>query len=299
MMKRFKRVYIEITNVCNLNCEFCPKTKRKSEFMSGESFEHILKEVKPYTDYIYYHILGEPLLHPDLGKLLALSADYNFKVNITTNGTLIRKQRDILIRSSALRQVNFSLHSFDANEKIYTLESYVGSILDFVEAAGKQSGIICALRLWNLEENNHPFESGISEKESEKNDDILKLLQERLKVDFDIKDRLKDSSRLKLGNNIYLNAASRFQWPDTSLDFSDNRGFCHGLRDQIGILADGTVVPCCLDGEGAVNLGNVLITPFAEILSNKRTRDIYDGFSRREVVEELCKRCDYRRRFGK
>ena len=85
-MKKFKKMYIEITNICNLNCIFCPKTLRKPKFMSCDEFKIIADKLKNYGDYIYLHVLGEPLLHPDIEKILSISESFNFKVIITTNG---------------------------------------------------------------------------------------------------------------------------------------------------------------------------------------------------------------------
>ena len=107
-MKRFKKVYIEITNVCNLSCNFCPKTKRESGFLSVDKFKKVINEVKEYTDHVYFHLMGEPLLNKDLAEFLDICAENNLKVNITTNGTLLNKQKDVLLNAKSLRQVNIS-----------------------------------------------------------------------------------------------------------------------------------------------------------------------------------------------
>jgi radical SAM protein with 4Fe4S-binding SPASM domain len=288
-MKRFKKVYIEITNVCNLKCEFCPVTNRSSKLMELATFENILTQVKDYTDYIYLHVKGEPLLHPDLDKFLEAAAVHNLKVNITTNGTLIDKVKDNIVDKKALRQINFSLHSFDANDLSFSLEEYLNNILNFTALAVKNTDIIVSFRLWNLEQDI---------KSIEKNRHILNIIQNALNLDFKIEDKLLDNRGIKLSKNIYLNAAERFEWPDESLPESNDCGFCHGLRDLIAILVDGTVVPCCLDGEGVINLGNITQTSFSKIIEGERALAIYEGFSNRKVVEELCKKCDYRRRFN-
>lgn len=288
-MKRFKKVYIEITNVCNLKCEFCPITKRKAEFMDLDSFEAILYKITPYTDYIYLHVKGEPLLHPQLDKFLDLAKDYNLKVNLTTNGTLIKKVKDKLLDKKALRQVNFSLHSFDANDLNFPIENYLKDILDFSLESTASTDIISSYRLWNLEQDA---------KSIEKNRHILSIIETAFKLDYKIEEKLLQSPGIKIAKNVYLNAAERFEWPDEKLKESDEWGFCYGLRDQIAILVDGTVVPCCLDGEGVINLGNVKTSKFTDIIEGSRAKAIYEGFSNRRVVEELCKKCDYRRRFN-
>lgn len=292
-MKRFKKVYIEITNVCNLKCEFCPMTQRTPKFMDLDTFEKILYDIKSFTDYIYLHVKGEPLLHPELDKFLDLAKEHSFLVNITTNGTLIDKVKYKILNKNALRQINFSLHSFDCNDLNYSIEKYLNDIFDFTSAAVNNTNAIVSYRLWNLEEDI---------KSIEKNRHILALIEKAFNLDYKIEEKLLDKARdrrgIKLYNNVYLNIASKFQWPHTELEGNDNVGFCYGLKNQAGILVDGTVVPCCLDGEGIIKLGNIHENSFSEIIDGERAKAIYESFAKRQVIEELCKKCDYRRRFS-
>lgn len=291
-MPRFKKVYIEITNICNLSCNFCPKTNRVLKFMDIESFKHILKNVKPYTDHIYFHLMGEPFLNPNLEKFLELSAEAGLKVNITTNATLINKVKDVLLNAKALRQLNISLHSFEANDQGVDFNTYIKDILDFVNEASEKTKIISALRLWNLD-------TEVLKANNDRNIEIFKMLEKNFGLDYDLKERIELEKKAKLRNRVYLNTAEKFQWPDMNIEPINETGFCYGLRDQLGILVNGTVVPCCLDSEGNIPLGNIFETPLGEILEGKRAKDIYEGFSNRCVVEELCKRCGYRTTFDK
>lgn len=284
-MKRFKKVYIEITNVCNLSCNFCPKTSRKSKFMEEKSFEHIIKSVKPYTDYVYLHLMGEPLLNPELKKFLDICYENELKVNITTNGTLINKSKDILIESKALRQINISLHSFEANNNNVDFEDYIESIVNFVKEATKTTGIICSLRLWNLD-TKYVASNNM-------NVDIFRLLEEKFNLECNLKNELAEKNTFKLKDNVYLSMGEKFKWPSLKISEIGERAFCLGLRNQIGVLVDGTVVPCCLDSEGSIPLGNIFETDLEEIINSKRAKDIYEGFSRRTAVEDLCKRCGF------
>ncbi|MBU3134860.1 radical SAM protein [Clostridium gasigenes] len=284
-MRKFKKVYIEITNICNLNCNFCPKTERKLEFMEEEAFKHVLKSVKPYTDHIYFHLMGEPLLNPKLGRFLEISNEYGLKVNITTNGTLIKNAREVLLSSPALRQVNMSLHSFEANEDDVDFEEYIDNIIEFVKEARDNTNIITSMRLWNLD-TRHKASNSL-------NKNIFKILEEKFELNYDLKETFTEKNSTKLFKDVYLSMAEKFEWPNINIAPSNERMFCYGLRDQFGILVDGTVVPCCLDSEGNMNLGNIFETELEEILESKRASDIYDGFSRRTAVEDLCKTCGY------
>lgn len=289
-MKRFKKVYIEITNICNLSCNFCPKTKRELKFMDEDAFVYIIKSIKPYTDYIYFHLMGEPFLNPNLERFLKISEDHGMKVNITTNGTLIDKVKDILLTAPALRQVNISLSSFEGNDSSKDLHDYIDNITSFILEANAKSNIICSMRLWNLDSEE-------LKGSNKANLDILRLLEEKLGLDFSLGERLKEFYGIKIRNNVYLNMAEKFSWPDISKITENDKVFCYGLRDQIGILVDGTVVPCCLDSEGSIPLGNIFNMPMEEIINSKRARDIFEGFSRRYAVEELCKKCGYAKRY--
>lgn len=291
-MKKFKRIYVEITNVCNMNCNFCPKTNRKSKFMNVEEFLHIAKEIKPYTDYICLHLMGEPLLNPNLKSFLDISEEYGFQVNLTTNGTLIKKNEETLLSSKSLRKISISLHSFEANDQEVNLKDYVNDIVNFVKKAHDDNGVICELRLWN-------GDSDLLKGCNNLNDDIADLLKETLNSDIDIKGMLHNQDSIKISDKIFLEAAEKFQWPDVNGEKIGDNAFCYGLRQHIGILVDGTVVPCCLDSEGNIPLGNIFKNSLEDILKSKRAEAIYNGFSGRKAVEQLCKTCGYARRFEK
>ena len=289
-MNKFKKVYIEITNVCNLSCSFCPKTGRDKEFLSIERFKKILEEVKPYTKYIYFHLMGEPLLNRNLEKFLEISYNEGFKVNLTTNGTLIPKVKEVLLNAKALRQINISLHSFEANNNNILFTDYFNNVFDFVKEANEDTDIICAMRLWNMD-------SSILKGENDLNDDIIAEMAKILGYEGNLSEVLERDNKVKIKDRMYLNGAEKFQWPAKDIQPLGDIGFCHGLRDHFGILVDGTVVPCCLDGEGNIPLGNIYEKSLKEILEGERARKIYDGFSSRRRVEELCKRCGYSEKF--
>ncbi|MDP4087727.1 MAG: radical SAM/SPASM domain-containing protein [Bacillota bacterium] len=292
-MKRFKKVYVEITSACNLSCSFCPQTKRAPKFMKVEEFSDILDMVQPFTDYVYFHVKGEPLLHPQIDILLDLCAEKGLQANITTNGTLIGRAKDKLITKPALRQVNISLHSFDANEGNMDMDVYLDNILRFSKEASEKTEIITAFRLWNLDQSN------ITNSERQKNRHILGRIESFFGLPYRIEDQITKSRGVKLCERVFLNQDYEFKWPGLEQEYEGDRGSCHGLKDQIAILVDGTVVPCCLDGEGVINLGNIHNDTFSKIIEGTRAKNILEGFSRRELKEELCRRCGYRSRFNK
>ena len=277
-----KKVYIEITNCCNLSCVFCPGTKREKHFMTAEEFGKVLHNIRGETEYIYFHVMGEPLLHPKLGEFLSMAAESGFKVCITTNGTLLDQAAQTLLAASKLHKISISLHSLEGNGSKQPLLAYLESCWVFCEKAAAK-GIICALRLWN---------EGGANAENEK---IEAFLHE--KTEGRAWEELRFGSK-KLAEKIYLENAARFDWPDMTAEKVETQ-FCYALRDQAGILADGTVIPCCLDHEGDIPLGNIFEKPLGEILASPRAKALYDGFSARRPSEELCRRCGYAARFNK
>jgi radical SAM protein with 4Fe4S-binding SPASM domain len=290
-LKTFKKVYIEITSICNLACSFCPQTGRQAKFLETETFQAILDQIKPHTNHIYLHVKGEPLLHPKIDELLDISHAKGFHVNLTTNGTLIPKTKHKIIGKPALRQINFSLHSFDGQEGSTNREEYLGNILAFVREAA-QHQVIISFRLWNLAEDH------VTNLQKCRNRETLEILEKEFQLDYRIEEKVVRGSGVQIAERIFVHLENEFQWPSLQAPEDEGRGFCHALRNQAAILVDGTVVPCCLDGEGVIQLGNTNRTPFSDIIEGERANRLYDGFSRRVAVEELCRKCGYRRRFG-
>ncbi len=273
-----KKAYVEITNICNLSCAFCPGTKREGRFMSEEEFERIASALVGHTKFLYFHLMGEPLLHPQLDKLLDIAQTKGFRVIITTNGSLLRERGEVLLASPALHRVNISLQSFEGSGSSGDMEDYMNSVCAFAKAASEK-GCICSLRLWN--------EGG----ENSLNSTILSLLEEHFPAPWE-----DCTKNLRLAPRVFLEHGDKFDWPDLAAPETEVR-FCYGLRDQIGVLCDGTVVPCCLDHDGSIPLGSLHTQSLEEILASPRAKAIYDGFSGHMAVEELCRRCGYASRF--
>ncbi len=279
---RFKKIYLEISNICNLHCSFCHGTKRAPRIMTPGEFSSVLQKIRPFTDYLYFHLMGEPLCHPHLEKLLELASDFGFRVIITTNGALLEKKKELLLSSKALHKVNVSLHAFEANDLNIPFEEYLKGCLDFGKAAAHTSDKIVVYRLWN--------KGG----KDELNENIL----DTIRTHFPSFDESYDKRRgITLAHHIYLEYGDKFDWPDLEAKDMGDEVFCYGLRDQLGILCDGTVVPCCLDAEGDIALGNIFEDSIESILATDRARAIYEGFSNRHATEDLCRRCGYATRF--
>ena len=280
---RFRKVYLEITNVCNRSCSFCPGTRRAPRFMSEADFVRLIDRLRPWTDYLYFHLMGEPLLHPELERFLALAGERGFRVILTTNGTLLERTAPVLLAAPALHKLNVSLHSFEANES-GGLDDYVNQCAAFAAQAAAR-GVLVNFRLWN-------GDSAVRSGRNAENERITELLATAFPRPWS-----PSRSGERLADRIWLDRAEIFDWPDAGAERENARHGCYGLRDQLGVLCDGTAVPCCLDHEGELALGNLLTEELGEILERPRARAILEGFRRGEAVEELCKRCGYAERF--
>jgi len=278
-VRQLRKAYLEITNVCNLRCAFCPGTRRTPGFLAPEDFQILAAKLRPHTEYLYLHLMGEPLLHPGLEDILDRAGSLGFKVMITTNGVLLGERGEPLCTASAVEKVSISLHSFEGNQG-ECLEDYLAQCIAFakkITAKGKR----CALRLWNLEGGANSL-----------NGEILSALE----IVFPQPWRT-DHRGTTLASHVFLEWGEQFNWPDLSVPERDGPSFCYGLRDQVGVLWDGTVVPCCLDHEGDIPLGSLYHQSLEEILNSPRAQAIYDGFSQGRAQEELCRRCGFAGRF--
>lgn len=273
-MKRFSKVYLEISNICNLRCSFCPGTRRAPRTMSREEFSFLLPRLRPWTDYLYFHLMGEPLCHPRLGEFLSQAGKAGFKVILTTNGVLLPRQQDVLLAAEGLYKVNISLHAFEANDLPLPFERYLHSCFSFGRAA--EGRLTVSYRLWN---------QGGS---GTRNDRILREMEHYFPRPWR-EERLGP----RIGERIYLQHGDKFDWPDAQAPERDAHIACFGLKDQLGILCDGTVVPCCLDHDGELALGNLFEQELDEILASPRAAAIRDGFANGTAVESLCRKCGY------
>lgn len=275
-----KRIYIEITNICNLKCDFCINHNREYKSLTLIEFKHILYEISGICDYIYLHVQGEPLLHPNLYEFLDEIENRNLKIQLVTNGSLISNNHQLL-SYKCLRKISISCHSIDYQKLDY--QEYMNNIIIFVKKASVKANTFVELRFWNAD--------NLSDKSL--------LAMNILKDNFNFEITSKKNS-YRILNNCYVHFDNKFQWPsqcDMNNDYID--GTCHGGKMMIAILSNGQVVPCCLDAKGEINLGNIFQDSLKNILSSDRYLDIVKSFNDHKITEDLCKKCTYRLRFNK
>ncbi len=288
-MKQFAKVHIEISNICNLKCSFCPEVVRDKKLISTQLFRQAVRQVAPLTEQIAFHLMGDPLLHPHLQELVEICAEEQAKIFFVTNGVLLREKQSELLLHPAFRQVNFSLHSFADNFPGRDPGEYLERIFTYCERALlERPDLYLNFRLWNLQETRGSVED---------QRDLLKRVAARFDCTPPAAVDVQRKKSHRLRGRLYLHFDTEFVWPDPQAPVLHTRGRCHGLSSHFGILADGTVVPCCLDKEGVIALGNISEKPVVEILADARARNIREGFHARRLVEDLCQRCQYIERF--
>ena len=283
---KFYRIYIELTNVCGLRCSFCPTKNLPNTNMSLAFFEKIIQQVKPYTKEIACHVVGDPLTLSNLSDYLDIIHKYKMKAMLTTSGYFMKKHSYKTLFHPSVKQINVSLNAFNKNDTTLSFEQYIDPILKLChEKVVQEKEIFINLRMWNLDE---------AMSEESFNKEVFSKLEEQFGIKLEYKGA-KES--IRLDNKVLLHFDNYFEWPSLK-NKNYGHGTCQGLSSHIGILANGDVVPCCLDNEAVMKLGNLKNETLDNVLNNKRATNIRDGFKEGYCSEEMCKKCSYKSRFN-
>ena len=274
-----KRAYIEITNTCNLSCSFCRKNRRSPAMMSAERFEQVLKELLQFTKYIYLHVQGEPLLHPQFRTILEICGAHGARVSLVTNGSLLYRYPDLL-SFPALHRLSVSLQSVPFHEE-GSAEKLMETLLPMIRHAGEAGRPYIELRFWRNDLLSDPAA-----------ETCMQFLQEN----FPFQETGNPNS-FRIHPYVFVSYDREFEWPEVSGEDTDTKGTCLGAREQIAVLSNGDVVPCCLDADGEIVFGNLFEKEMETILSSDRYLKMTEGFRNHVITEPLCRSCTFRRRF--
>ena len=283
---KFYRIYIELTNICGLQCSFCPTKNVANKTMELELFESIIKESKQFTNEIACHVFGDPLTLLNLKDYLDIIDRYNMKALLTTSGYFMKKHNYETLFHPAVKQINISLNAFNKNDTKISFEQYMHPILELCHEKVKQKKeSFINLRIWNLDE---------SMSEIEFNTKLFTKLSSSFDINFNLP---KNRKAIRLDYKVLLHFDNYFEWPSLN-NPNYGHGTCQGLDSHLAILASGEVVPCCLDGDGVIKLGSLRRESLKDILSSSRAKQIISGFKDGKCSEELCMRCSYKDRFN-
>jgi radical SAM protein with 4Fe4S-binding SPASM domain len=291
-MKKFDRIYIEISNVCNLQCSFCPEVLRPKKVMSSKQFEIVITKIKPHAKAVTLHVMGEPLAHPQFSEFLSILDHHELPLILTSNGTLLDRHREALLSSSSIKQINFSIHSFFDNYPEKSIGNYLSNLSKFAQQfTEKHSEAFINFRLWNLSVPTGGMTAN-NKKIYAEFENLFASPELPLEVS------VTRQKSFRLARHIKLHFDTEFEWPSLNSTHSPHHGFCYGLKNQLAILTEGSVVPCCLDKEAVINLGSIFENSLENILQQPRALDILRGFGRNQAVEPLCQKCQYKVRFA-
>jgi len=287
---KFHRVHIEVTNICGLACSFCPPKLQPSQTMTLNFFEQILLELQPYTKELAFHVMGDPLTLSNLNSYLDLALEHGFEVTLTSSGYYLKQTAFETLFHTAVRQVNISLNAFNKNSLKLSFEAYMQSVLEMCShKLQHHPKPFINLRLWNFDEVGS---------EADFNRLLFKQLSKVFDVELNLDTLYKERPKsIRLGAKVLLHFDNYFEWPSMDSQHHSHAS-CYGLQSHIGILANGSVVPCCLDGEGVINLGNLHDNSLKSILESPRATAMLSGFKEGKAVEVFCQKCTYKDRFS-
>jgi len=287
---KFYRIYIELTNVCGLTCSFCPTKELPNKEMDLDFFESVIKQARHYTKEIACHVVGDPLTQSNLHTYLDIIHKHGLKAMLTTSGYFLKKHSYETLFHPCVKQINISLNSFNKNDTSLTFEQYITPILKLCEAKlEREEELFINLRVWNLDEM-------MSERTF--NDTLFKKLSNTFDVDLNLDTVYEERPKsIRLASKILVHFDNYFQWPSLK-NKNYGHGTCQGLSSHIAILASGKVVPCCLDCDGIIELGDLHKSSLSEVLESKRSVKMLEGFREDKAVEELCQKCSYKDRFN-
>ncbi|MBR2722761.1 MAG: SPASM domain-containing protein [Lentisphaeria bacterium] len=279
MAKRFKHIYLEITDICDRHCSFCPEVRREKLFMPADEAENYLKQIAELSEAVYFHIQGEPLLHPDFERISSFAKKCGLILKLTTNASHLKKYSDYLL-SGIFYQINFSMQSLNEVSVCERLRVQQ-DIADFtLTALDKCPDMYINFRWWQ----DLPPD--------------LDFFCVRFGIERDRWLPVQGRNNTRIIGRLYSSFDREFVWPsESSARDGGSHGTCKGLIDHCGILCDGRVVPCCLDAGGELVLGNLLQDKLLNILESPQACAMADGFRHNKCIHKLCRNCNFARRF--
>lgn len=283
---------IELTNACGMKCIMCPRghMKRKIGYISLELFEKIIKQMK-YNTRIVLHHFGDPLLHPQIGKIIEICHKYGIQASFSTNPSSLTKEKIKQILDSKLDYLHISLDGAtkETYEKIRRGRADYGVAIQNIEKFLKEKNF-----RKNRKNHNLPITTiAIIRMKETKNEieDFKKQWKNKKGIDFvEIKDFITWDGSIKeitsLADEFSHKYKREYYYP------------CFWPWGKVTVLWDGRVVPCCFDYDAKLVLGDLNKQTLKEIWNSKKMQEF-----RKQNIENsfpkghLCINCKEREGF--
>jgi len=236
-------VGVETTNHCNLKCITCPtheRMKRRRGYMSEDVYKEVLRQLdcgstKGNPLSVGLSNWGEPLLHPSIIDYINMASTRSFRTSLVTNGTLLNRDLSKRLMDSGLDELTFSI---DGVGKAYedirgipynNIKNKIDEFLSIKETVGWKGSV--RIRTVVCESNSSAFK--------------------------EIYDEWK-------GHGIEFSIQREVLWKD-----AERNDPCEFIKSTIVVLWNGDIVPCCVDYDGELNLGNVMTDNLFQVWDGK------------------------------
>ncbi|MEM1308274.1 MAG: radical SAM/SPASM domain-containing protein [Cyanobacteria bacterium P01_D01_bin.71] len=322
-MTQLDRLHIEVTNVCNFKCEFCPDAimSRRRGHMKFEVLEGLLKAIAEdnLARIITFHLMGEPFIYPHIFAGIQGAVERSLKLHLTTNGStfhLFPKHIEQLVQSR-VPKVTISLqtpdpHTFQLRGAPPRLQSeaYFDGIVQYVQANLRSPDSPTRIHVKFLDTTPNPFlvphkpmsvVAGKANMMAELTAWAKRFLEGIVEDDIHWPSIHRTIRRFRPGQwqliplhpKLTLETFPLDSWGNVESDtvVPARWGYCNGASQQAGVLYDGTVVPCCKDFEGQIPLGNVTEKPLKAILAGSPACQLRQDFNRLRIKNPICQRC--------
>ena len=318
----FDRVHLELTNVCDFNCAFCPKSlmTRKYGYMDYDLACRLIDEIaaEGLAEKITFHVMGEPTLHPRFFDILEHARDARQPVGLTTNGGGLGGEVGRRLLDAELAQVDVSLQTPDAESfelrkaGRLTFEEYLDGIVRFfAEYRRRWPRTTFKFRFMNttipcrpIEEKQGPIRVISSTAELH---EVFAHWVGRVYELTGVNGATLDGAlkRLKRLKSWHWNVVEVLPWTyfETYIlgnwgnAFTEDEvreawaGYCPGMRDHFGVMWNGDVVLCCVDYDGETAIGNTAGRSLRDILHSDELGRVMRGFRRLRPTLEHCRKC--------
>lgn len=311
-----RRIYLELTSLCNFKCSFCPypSLKKFRPDIDINLAKKILRDIKniPYR-IVYFHNIGEPLLYNNIGEIFSYCDRIGIKYGLTTNGFLLEKNFDI-INNSGMLQLNISYQS--TREELHaerktglSLIQYREMIISNIKKL-KASGFKGEIRIKILTTGrdsffaNRKFSNIESIEELIREIDEFNYLLQGVRMGKSQKSKLLDidinkHARIQLIPGIFVETFPFLSWGNYNQKvFSAFFGRCNAIVEQLLITSDGNVLPCCYDVKSDLIIGNARDDSLKNILHSSNACNFMADCSSIFNKHYRCQKCQGSRKLG-